>query len=243
MRMYGVTIDDIYHLEGAIQAIKALNKRVTARVVIDNVDDILGTYLEPVKRLATVCDVMVQIQDSYGEADMTDEQFQNKAALLFDHFKCASIFEVGNEVNGDWCSKSIAERVDWAYRRSPKPTALTLFYQPGMIDWYRAHPFKTDYVFLSCYFDNLDAYRNMKLYPCAPEIMEINPKAKIGIGEYGFENMPRAKELHKRLVISGVETAEVLAEEWVGGGFYWDFQRDMVPTKKPLFKTLKDSWK
>lgn len=228
--MIGNTLDNIYDLKirAKLKALPKNSERVF-RIVVDNPFTVinLSPIVEMVKEYATP---MIQIQDSFGEVNLSDRAFLNKAETLFSLFRDQCTFwEIGNEVNGNWCSENIAERVKKVLELVPEghKTALTLFWEPNLMSWYKANPIQTDYVFISFYPDGLELFRHWEWEEKVNFISSLNPKAFIGIGEFGFEEWKgnlswRLKEtLRKEL-----ESLKVDHPRWIGGGFYWDGQKE-----------------
>lgn len=236
--IYGINIDDIWNVDSTTKmAIKALPFRATARVVIDNAIPI-ERYIVPVTKLHQVCDVMIQVQDSYGEAKVSFEQYTYKCERLMEVFgSIASVFEIGNEINGDWLSKDIWQKVQrclvMAQDRKLK-TAVTLFMDAGVEEFVNVHyGGNFDYVFLSCYpvsITHAEVLANE-----VPKLFgKIRVNDQIGIGEYGTENFRFVSPRDKSKLIELFDR--------FNGGFYWDFQRDCVPQTKSGFQSLKRAW-
>lgn len=230
----GINIDNLWD-EGLEEKLEKITgeKRV-ARVVFSPGD--LGHIefcLDQVFMIHKYADLMIQIQDSYGERDLSDAELYAKAENLIDSFKgICSFWEVGNEVNGDWCSHNIAERVKTIKTLIPEghKTALTLFWAPDPIGWYKENPIQTDYVFISYYpRDSVDiSTTESRMLGYCKEILEINPSCQVGIGETDFDEWNgNPPSWRKRAVYrKAMEHPKINHPQWCGGGFWWSGLRD-----------------
>jgi len=161
--VYGVTLDDVSNIAPVVASLKSLVKFPTARVVFDT-GRTAHSYLSPTQKINPVSYVMgLLIDSSYMKSYRSvaavqawTNQYVNALGGLVD------IWEIGNEVNGDWLSRQsngadvfpkIQAMFDIVSAAGLK-TALTFFYEgePGqpnciakghggndMFSWINAH--------------------------------------------------------------------------------------------------------
>ena len=174
--MLGVTTDDPNtRTNDQVDALVSLPRRAMVRVVLDQ-----GTppadYVDSVRRLAAVADVMALPLDSSDMAKVNAAQAGDRArrylAALQD---AAPIWEMGNEVNGNWVGADPVGRIEAmleAAKACGKRTALTFHdgkpATPGhdMLPWIDAnipegHRLRTglDCVLVSCYEDQIGGHQ------------------------------------------------------------------------------------
>lgn len=228
--MIGINIDDVYdfELENKLKRLpQPRPKDRVARIVIPSFHDITQA-VEAVRITQSYADIMVQLQDSYGERDLTDFDYDKKVDTLYERFKNdCRLWEIGNEVNGSWCSSNIVDRVKRSWLKMPTDhkAVLTLFWEPNMISWYKANPIQTDYVFISFYPGSYSDIATVNFGVLTARILAINPNAKVGIGEYGTEEWETSVSWREKIAIrKQIEAIKVDHPAWVGAGFFWDGQ-------------------
>src|SRR5690606_24795448 len=101
-RIWGVTVADPYALDATVDALRSLPARPTARIVFDEGVP-AATYADVVPAIHAVADVMGEILDSQFVADIGVDAYRARtreyvAALG----PSVDIWEVGNEINGEW---------------------------------------------------------------------------------------------------------------------------------------------
>jgi len=162
------------------------------------------------------------------------------------------IWEIGNEVNGDWLgpiSDTVAKIRDAArYMKSRGAvTALTVHYlencgsdpEYDLFPWMEKNLDKgfrrdIDYVLVSYYEDNCEG-RRPEWTPVFRRLAENFPGAKLGFGEVGLDKPVSGKPAYLRRYYS----TKVDVPNYVGGYFWWFFVQDCVPKEKPLWKVLQ----
>lgn len=245
--IYGITIDDIDRLmrnPATLKAVKALPFRPLARVVIDNGRP-LTDYLAPVERLHKYADIMIQVNDSYDEKSLSVKQYVEKTRNLVHLFKeRAACWEVGNEVNGAWCSDQVWEKVWEAssiIHGQNLRTAITYFLDETMVPFIQENkPFFCDYGFISAYPEHTRMLDQMlrDLPGLLDLVKQTTGAQEVGIGEYGEEEWVGGGFSPR-----GVRDLLVRIFDKMNGGFYWNFQKHCVPVTQSLFGRLKDTWK
>jgi hypothetical protein len=247
--IYGVTVDDPWRAAETAEAIAALPRAVMARVVFDE-GMAAAEYVDPVRRIAGAGAVMGEILDSFYMPGITADGYRARTreylAALGD---TVSVWEVGNEVNGDWLGSTadVVAKVRAAseeVRAAGKPTALTLFgcsatAENEMLRWAEANldpdlRASLDHVWVSFYEDDCAdpppdwdvAFRRLG---------ELFPNATLGFGECGTRYPERKLEYLRRWYTTVPD-----APRFVGGYFWWYFSEDMVPMSSPLFGALAE---
>ncbi|MBU6153593.1 MAG: hypothetical protein KGP28_04760 [Bdellovibrionales bacterium] len=137
-QVVGVTLDDVSDSirPGEIAAIKALGVPVRARVVFDGG---VGPsyYLKPVSELRSAATIMGQIADSTDMRNYTPASYQARAESYLQSLgSLVEIWEIGNEVNGNWLGTGTFEKLKAAFsavKAKKAKAALTFFYmgEPG----------------------------------------------------------------------------------------------------------------
>ncbi len=249
-KMIGVTIDSIDNLSEIIKSLKSLSVKPTARIVFDEgqpADD----YVDAVSRIHQVSDVMGEILDSYEVKNYSAKAYAARTSEYLDVMKDkVDIWEIGNEINGEWLgdTEAVAAKMKSAYdlvKGSKKTTALTLYYNEGcwenkaneMFTWSEKNiPASMkeglDYVWISYYEDDCNG-----LQPDWNQVFKklgkMFPNSKLGFGEVGTKHSNK-----KSAYIQRYYRVKVDHPRFVGGYFWWYFNQDMVPSTKPLLKTL-----
>ena len=137
---WGVTVDRRNRSNAVIDSIGALvDHRPGAAYVRIVFDPGVGpnaydAIIREAERQGVV--VMGQVVDSSAMRHLTLEAFEARWRAYVDHFPDIHVWEVGNEVNGEWLGHDVASKVDYAaaYVKQADPadtTVLTLFWQMG----------------------------------------------------------------------------------------------------------------
>jgi hypothetical protein len=249
--IWGVTVDDVIPLVDTVAALGGLAPtRLTARVVFDEGQP-PAYYARPVSAIHGVSDVMGEILDSQFVKNVSVGGYVDRATAYLDALgNDVDIWEVGNEVNGDWLGSSddVVAKIAGAYRAATarrRATALTLYYNAGcvsdpaheMFAWAEAHvPAEMrdglGYVFVSYYEDDCNG-----LQPDWPAVFHrlatMFPRAFLGFGECGTKFADK-----KESYLARYYQTKIPEGRFVGGFFWWYFGKDMVPRSKPLWETL-----
>lgn len=244
----GLTLDDVDNLPAIVKSLSSLQKMPTARIVFDEGVD-PSYYRRPLLAIHDVSYTMGEILDSYYVNTLTPAQYiertRNYLAALSD---VVDIWEIGNEVNGEWLgpATAVTQKVVGAYdlvKSQGKTTALTLYYNQGcwenkeneMFAWSEAHIphyMKTglDYVFISYYEDDCEGLKP-DWQAVFNKLGVMFPNSKIGFGEVGT-----ARKAKKSDYLSRYYTMKINTPKYVGGHFWWYYKQDMVPYTKGLWK-------
>lgn len=262
-RVWGVTIDDIDNVAAITTSLKNLAKKPTARVVFD--EFMPATYYErAVKSFHEVSFVMGELLDSWYVSQYSVADYDKRTVEYLDRlFEHVDIWEIGNEINGEWLcdqkasrctsqqAQDVVKKMTGAYDRVKArggKTALTLYYNKGcysqssheMFTWTRANvPERMksglDYVFVSYYEDDCNGLQP-NWENVFTELGQVFPNSKLGFGECGTDMAARKAEYIDRYYRMKLD-----APRYVGGYFWWYFRRDMVPYTNPLWGVLNQA--
>jgi hypothetical protein len=254
----GATTDDPNTDTAAqVDALAALPRRIALRVVLDR-----GTppadYVDSVRKLAAVADVMALPLDSSEMAKVNAAQAGDRARRYLDALQdAAPIWEVGNEVNGNWVGTDTVGKIDAMFDAAKaygKRTALTFYYEnpatPGhdMLAWIDAnipvgHRLRSglDYVLVSYYEDQNGGHRltQAEIDTIFSGLAQRFPHAKVGFGEYGWGRKLPTDDAVRADLIERFQSYTSSEPAFVGGGFYWHFRQTMAPASKPDFELLR----
>lgn len=261
-RVVGVTTDDpTVGTADQVDALAALPRRAMVRTTFD-----LGRspsdYVASISAISRVADVMGQPLDSsdmsrLGPAGVRARIDQYIAALG----DTVSVWEVGNEVNGNWVGPDPMAKVEAMFdaaKSAGRRTALTLYYEnpptPGfaMIPWVdehipEGHRMRSglDYVLVS-YYDDQNAGHQLT----QPEMDAIFtalarrfPNARLGLGEFGWgKSIPTADVERAALIRRFYGYRVPSVPSYIGGGFYWHFRQTMAPRSRPDWTVLNEAF-
>lgn len=251
-KMYGITIDGINNINNIVTAIGNHRYRMTTRIVFDEWIP-AADYTSAVNKLDSVTVIMGELLDSYYVKDYSVAQYKLRADEYMNTLGSkVDIWEVGNEVNGEWLgpADSVKAKINYAYNKARSlqyRTALTLYYnkncwenpQNEMFRWVNNHistdmKQNLDYVFVSYYEDDCN-----NLQPNWQQVFDslhvIFPNSNLGIGECGT-NLANRKEEY----INRYYNLYITTPKFIGGYFWWYYRQDCVPwTTKPLWGILE----
>ena len=248
--LYGITLDTITPLNKIIDSISSLPKRMTIRVVFDEWVP-AKYYTKALKSLHTNSYIMGEILDSFYVKDYSTAQYSKRVKEYLDiHGDTVDIWEIGNEVNGEWLGKPdhVAQKIEDAYQQVKArhyKTALTLYYNQKC--W--THPWEKifhwaktrlsshlrsglDYLLVSYYEEDCNNLKPdwQKVFN---KLGRIFPNAKLAFGEVGTSQSRKKPKYLKRYYTMNIDHPR-----YVGGYFWWYYSQDMVPKTKPLWSTL-----
>jgi len=252
-KIYGVTIDNIDGLDTICTSLRNHCKKMTARIAFDEALP-PSYYDEAIDSIHNVAFIMGEIFDSYFVSDYTVPDYTNRATQYVNAFlNKIDIWEVGNEVNGEWLgnSDSVKAEIFSVYdlvKNHGKKTALTLFYnqpcylfpQNEMFSWinnYVPPEMKSglDYVFVSYYEDS--CYNVQPDWQHTFDSLQILfPNSKLGMGECGT-----LSEADKDSFITRYYSMNITTPNYIGGYFWWYYKPDCVPYSNPHWTTLDNA--
>ena len=252
-KIFGVTIDGIDNLSTIVTSLSNLNIKPTTRIVFDEWVP-AANYQNAVNQIHNVSFIMGEICDSYYTGQYTLAQYVSKTNEYLNLLGSkVDIWEVGNEVNGEWCgtTSSVVAKIDSAYslvKAQNKKTELTLYYNKGcysnsaneMFYWVNhnvSSAMRTglDYVLISYYEDDCNG-----LQPNWQRVFDslhyYFPNSKIGIGECGTTNSS-----NKTTYINRYYKMHITTPNYVGGYFWWYYKQDCVPYTSSLWSVLNSA--
>jgi len=253
-KMNGITIDGISGLNNIVNSIRAHSVKTTTRIVFDEWQPASG-YLNAVNRLDSVTQIMGELLDSYYVNDYSVQQYKDRTDEYLPLLGSkVDIWEIGNEVNGEWIGNrdSVMAKIYYAYYRAEKSgykTAMTLYYNKNcwenprheMFRWVNENvPQKMkqglDYVFVSYYEDDCNNYQP-NWQQVFDSLQVLFPASRLGIGECGTTINSRKVEYINRYYNMNVTTSS-----FIGGYFWWYYKQDCVPfTTKPLWQVIDNA--
>ena len=264
--LYGVTTDSISDLNAIIASSRHLPHRPTTRIYFD-VRRGPRYYLHAVSRLHRVSYLMGELLDSSDETRITVSAYRRRVrAYLATLGRHVDIWEIGNEVNGDWTGPypAVAARLTEAYREVAAhgyATALTLYYNIGCHDGGRElHPLEFSrryvpravrdglrYVLLSYYEDDC---RDIRPGTAAwtsffRQLHALYPRARLGFGEIGM-NAPATRKTRPAAesLIRHYYSLRIRLPYYIGGYFWWYYHEDCLPyTTRALWPVLSTGFK
>jgi len=245
-----VTIDDVTPLPAIVDSLGAFAVRPTARIVFDEGQP-ATYYQDAASAIHRVSDVMGEILDSQFVARISVDDYARRTREYLDRLgPQVDIWEIGNEANGEWVGDpaETGRKVTAAYREARArgaAAALTLHYNEGcgvtaehdMFTWAETRLPSTlrdglDYVFVSYYED--DCHGRRPDWPAVfRRLAQLFPHSALGFGECG--TLRHAEKENYLLRYYGIELDE---PRFVGGFFWWYFNRDMVPRTRTLWKVV-----
>lgn len=249
--IYGWTTDSAWDVPRVMDALNHLRVKTTLRVVLDP-GVAPSEYLAPIQQFATKAYIMAELVDSEDIPKYTTAQYLARAQAFYAVLKpYVSIWEVGNEVNGDWTGKpaDVVAKVAAAYdyiKSQGGRTALTLYENKGcedkpqydMITWVDSNlpgriKIGTDYAFVSYYEQDCNNLRQ-DWNTVFQQLSMRFPLSRLGMGEVGTTaRLQKAAYLTRYY---GMNPAGV--PNFVGGYFWWYGFQDLSPSSAPLWKTF-----
>ena len=261
--VWGVTTDDATaQTASQVSAVAAFSKRVTIRTVFDppvGGSPVATDYLSSVQALSAKADVMGLPVDSSAMSQLTTAAIGARIAeYLAALGQYVRIWEIGNEVNGNWLGQDVITKVETMYdaaKTAGKLTALTLYYEkpptPGyeMISWVDqnippGHRMRSglDYVLVSYYEDQNAGHQltQSELDTMFSALAARFTSASLGFGECGWGGQIPSDNATRTALIQrfyGYRVPSV--PPYIGGCFYWHFLQTMVPNGTPDWTALQ----
>jgi len=160
------------------------------------------------------------------------------------------IWEIGNEINGEWLGNNadVVSKMTQAYsivKSRHKKAALTLYYnyncwenpQNEMFRWTLNNVPQNmrdslDYVLVSYYEDDCNNYQP-NWQRVFDSLHVIFPGSKLGIGECGTSYSNR-----KETYINRYYRMKITTPNYIGGYFWWYYKQDCVPVTNYLWSVM-----
>jgi hypothetical protein len=255
--IYGDTLDDAAFgdIRGAVAGSTIVNgfgRRLTHRIVVDP-DTSPADYARAVNALLPSSNLMAGLADSseVSKLSLADYTSRTKAWLASFGSKI-SMYEVGNEVNGEWLgtTSDVVNKIHASYslvKQAGRPAALTTYYNPDcwsspdheMLPWLAANipsdmKARLDEVFVSYYEGDCNGHRisESEWNSVVDRLHAMFPAARIGFGELGLSSPVSGTSLVQadslmRWYYNLVPTSPDAARQYVRGGFWWYAQEDL----------------
>jgi hypothetical protein len=269
--LYGVTVDDVSNLTEILDSFKHFQRKPTTRIVFD-----VGTkpsdYSQAISTLQPSSYLMGELLDSSEEKEISASAEHARVANFLKAFgNSVDLWEVGNEVNGNWLGSYTdveAKLVD-AYDQvsaAGKRTALTLYannFGPdncgdGLSELTPAQftqryvPANVarglNYVFLSYYEAQCGGVRPTagQVASYMQQLHALYPHALLGFGEIGLPDPVTSSTLSEAESIVDYYyglSARIDLPYYVGGYFYWNYVEDALPwSSKPIWGHLNEGF-
>lgn len=267
--VYGVTIDEITHLQEIVDALAALPERPTTRVYF-NAQEPPSYYAQAVTAIDPVSAVMGELLDSSEEKSISTEAFQAHVESYLQALGSeVDVWEVGDEVNGNWTGPypTVAAKLIEAYRDVAAvgaPSALTLYANNfGPDNCGDGSAELTPVQFAERYIpaevaDGL-GYVLLSYYPTEcrgreptseevagymRELHGLFPNAALGFGEVGMPTRAHGakKVATAKQIMLWAYSLDPGLPYYVGGYFWWYGAEDALRAGGPLAGTLEEAF-
>ncbi|MBI1752789.1 MAG: hypothetical protein HY014_14670 [Acidobacteria bacterium] len=262
--LWGVTSDDpTLNTAQQVDALKALPRRATVRLVFDpptGGHPAAPDYAPSARAFSLAADVMGLPVDSSAMAATSLPAVRARIAEYLEALgPYVSIWEVGNEINGNWLGSDVMPKVEAmfdAVKAAGKNTALTFYHDVspprghGLIPWIDANIPKghrmregLSLVLVSYYEDQNQGHRltQKELDRLFGALAARFPKAQLAIGEFGWGGgVPASEAVRADLLRRFYSYRVPRVPAFAGGGFYWHFRQTMVPKTSPDWSVLNN---
>lgn len=266
--LYGATIDRTTHLGEMLSALATLPERPTVRIVYDRSEP-ASYYATATRRLAGSAWVMGELLDSSAERSITAAQLRARThAYLRALGSYVTIWEVGNELNGDWTGPypQVAAKARAAFavvHGAGARTAITLYandfgpnhcgdgaHELTPLQFARRYlPMslrdELDYLLLSYYPTECGGRRPASGVVAAhlKALHRLFPHARLGFGEVGLPHPVTPATLHRaRQIMRWAYGLDPHLSYYAGGYFWWYAAEDALRPGAPLRHDLADAF-
>ncbi|HYK32875.1 MAG TPA: hypothetical protein VEV63_12985 [Streptosporangiaceae bacterium] len=259
--LFGVTINHVSAFSQIVASARRLSHRPTTRIYFDVMRP-PGYYAKAIRALHADSYLMGELLDSSEETAISTSAFEVRTKSYLRAFGAKiDIWEVGNEVNGNWLGnyRTVSAKLTQAYRAVAARhlrTALTLYYNAGCGDGSQelspiaftrtyvpaAVRDGLTYVLVSYYEDSCRGIR-----PSAGQWTSFfkrlhtwYPHARLGFGEIGMGEPATRKTLAPaKALMAHYYGLKIDLPYYIGGYFWWYYAEDCVPSaSKPLWSAL-----
>jgi hypothetical protein len=263
--LYGVTVDTVTSLTPIVQGAQSLPETPTTRIYFD-VREPASYYTAAIDALEPKSYLMGELLDSSDEKRIGTRAWQKRIkSYLSTLGNKIDIWEIGNEVNGNWTGRyrvvatKLADAYD-AVSSAGGRSALTLYYNVGCGDGkseldplsfssrYVPPAVRSglDYVFLSYYEDTCGGIRPSAAAWTAyfAQLHQLYPNALLGFGEVGMDRPVTTSTLAvAQSIMNYYYGLHIGLPYYVGGYFWWYYDEDCLPsTSAPLWPTLTSAF-
>jgi hypothetical protein len=263
--LYGVTADDVSQLAQLVAGARLLPTRPVIRIYFDAAEP-PGYYAASVTALRPVSYLTGELLDSSDEAHVSVVAYRARVRAYLAAFgRDIDLWEIGNEVNGDWTGPyaTVEAKLTTAYRQVSAlgaHAALTLYYNVGCgdgpaelspLDFSRRYvpPAVRSglrYVFLSYYEGNCGGARPSAAVWTAyfRALHGLYPHARLGFGEIGMDQPVTAATFTSAAsMLRYYYGLPIRLPYFTGGYFWWYYAEDCLPAgRKPLWPVLRSAF-
>ena len=267
---WGITVDRTTQYPAVVQSASDLVDGAPAdafmRVVFDEL--VPATSYDGIVAAATAANVHVvgEILDSSAMSKYPLAQWQSRVDEYVAHFPALDVWEVGNEVNGEWLGPQVQEKIEYAARhvKATHPgatTMLTFYWQMGtagsgatsLFQWIHDHvtpalAADVDVLALSAWIG--DAPLGIAHDEVFERLHALFPSQRIVIGELGYWSPGTTQAWWWRSQANPTTTVrQALARHMylanlafpygLGGNFWWYYYDEMFGGT-PLWHTVNE---
>lgn len=257
-RIYGVTFDDVYKPAPVVESMLALPAKPWIRVVFDE-GTVPADYVKSLDAFSAAgIPVLGELLDSSFVKDCDLACYQKRATDFATVLgNRVAVYEIGNEVNGEWLGPQMGEKIGAAYdviHAKGYPTALTTYWCPdtekvgtmqGWLDKNIPARVKTgvDYVLVSVYEGDCGE-QPIPLATWEAAFAALGkqfPQASLGFGEVGIgakDHQQLGTDAEKAVYLQRYYTYPITHPRYILGGFWWFGRQDMLPAGTPVWQAL-----
>jgi hypothetical protein len=261
-KVWGVTTDAVDDVPAIVDSLSHLPHRPMTRIVFD--PGPASDYVAAAKSIHAVSDVLGELVDSIDVTTYTADTYEARTTEYLSALGTSvDVWEIGNEINGEWVGTDVTQVVAKMHRAYAKvkaaggKTALTLYYNAGcysdakneMFTWAAANvpadmKAGLDWVLVSYYEQDCE-WLKPDWAAAFDRLAKMFPSSRVGFGECGQDKanpalsttlaVQKAEYLKRTYAI---DLSPALGDRWLGGFFWWYFRQDMVPRSLPMWATL-----
>lgn len=270
---WGVTVDRINNYVSVTASIADLVQRDAGRGYVRVVFDegVPATTYDGIvtEMLGSNLVVVGQILDSSAMSGYSLPAFQARVQEYVDHFPQIAVWEIGNEVNGEWLGTNTIDKLEYAaaYVKAADPndlTMLTFYWQMGtagasgnsLFQWIAdnvtpAFAANVDVVALSAYIG--DAPLGIAHDEVFERLRALFPTQQIAMGELGYwepgttrawwwRSRLRPDTTVRRALARHMYLANLAFDYSLGGVFWWFYYGEMWG-KTALWWDVNDTYR
>jgi hypothetical protein len=267
--LYGVTVDRIGHLPQLRTALASLPQHATVRVVFDRSEP-ASDYVRAVRALSGVSSVMGELLDSSAERSISASQTRTRTRRYVHALgRSVSIWEVGNELNGNWTGPyaQVAAKTRAAFsviHAAGDRSVLTLYANDFAGDHCgdgaaELTPAQFAKRYLSARLRSEIDYLLLSYYPTQchgveptssivaghlQRLHELFPNARLGFGEVGLPHpVTRSTLAQGHQIMRWAYSLHPGPRYYAGGYFWWYGAEDALHADAPLRKALGSAFR
>jgi hypothetical protein len=264
-RWWGATVDnasDAGNLRDIVDGARAVmannHPKLTTRIVFDPGEP-PSSYTAVIDALRPYSYLMGEIVDSSSMKHYSLSAYHARTAKYLDAFAGKiDIWEIGNEVNGEWTGSSadvaakISDAFDQVKARGLR-TALTLYYNPNCWDspahemftwarqWLPSRIMQRVGTLLISYYEqdcNGFAPSGAQWQTVFNRLHVAFPNSRLGFGETGTTEANAALAL-KTSIMKRYYGLTIHGDNYIGGYFWWYYAENLLPpTQSKLWPTF-----